>query len=146
MGHAEQIEQLIREIEATADPRTRDAVRRLVAAILGFHEEALSRIVELAGEPMVRGFARDERVASLLLLYGVHPDDFETRVRRAVDRIPGVELAAIDDFSVRLKGDAPRETVEPALFAAAPEISTIEIEGAVSAAAAFVPLGALTGK
>ena len=29
---------------------------------------------------------------SLLLLYGLHPEDFETRVRRAVDGIPHVEL------------------------------------------------------
>jgi hypothetical protein len=145
MAHVQEIEGLIKEIEATADPHTRDRVRRLVEAILGFHEEAVSRVVELAGETAVRGFARDELAASLLLLYGLHPDDFETRVRRAVDRIPGVELEGIADFAVRLKGTAPREGVEQALFAAAPEISAIEIEGA-SAAAAFVPVEVLLGK
>jgi hypothetical protein len=144
MSHVQEIEGLIAEIEATADPRTRDGVRRLVEAILGFHEEAVSRVVEMAGETAVRGFARDELVASLLLLYGLHPDDFETRVRRAVDRIPGLELAGIADFAVRLKGSAPREAVEQALFAAAPEISAIEMEGA--SAAAFVPVEALLGK
>ena len=145
MAHVHEIEDLIQEVEATADPHTRDLVRRLVEAILGYHEEAVSRIVELAGETGVRTFARDELLASLLLLYGLHPDDFETRVRRAVDRIPGVELASIVDFAVRLKGSAPRETVEQVLFAAAPEISAIEIEGA-AAAGAFVPVEALLSK
>jgi hypothetical protein len=146
MPHVQEIEELIREIEESADPHTRDQMRRLVAAILGYHEEAVSRMVELAGEASTRGFARDELVASLLLLYGLHPDDFETRVRRAVDRIPGVELAGIADFAVRLRGSAPRETLEQALFAAAPEISAIEIEGASAAGAAFVPVEALLSK
>jgi hypothetical protein len=146
MAHVQEIEGLIRKIEATADPHTRDQVRRLVEAILGYHEEAVSRMVELAGEAAVRGFSRDELVASLLLLYGLHPDDFETRVRRAVDRIPGVELERIADFAVRLRGSASREAVEQALFAAAPEISAIEMEGAPETAAAFVPVEALLAK
>ena len=146
MTHVQEIQGLIAEIDATADPHSRDRVLRLVEAILGYHEEAVSRIMELAGETAVRGFARDELVASLLLLYGVHPDDFETRVRRAVDRIPGVELAGISDFAVRLSGVAPREAIEQALFEAAPEISAIEIEGTSPAAAAFVPIEALLAK
>ena len=142
MEYVQQIERLIREIEETADPRTRDGVRRLVEAILGYHEQAVSRMVELAGEPTVRAFARDGVAASLLLLYGLHPEDFETRVARAVDRIPGVELAGIADFAVRLKGSAPREMVERALYEAAPEVSAIEMEG-TSASAAFVPVEVL---
>jgi hypothetical protein len=146
MAQVREIEGLIQEIEATADPHTRDQVRRLVEAILGYHEEAVSRMLEMAGETAIRGFARDELVASLLMLYGLHPDDFETRVRRAVDRIPGVELEGIADFAVRLKGSAPREVVEPALFAAAPEISAIEIEGVLGAAVGFVPVEALLAR
>lgn len=142
MAYVQEIEGLIREIEASADPHTRDGVRRLVEAILGYHEEAVTRMLELAGEPAVRGFARDELVASLLLLYGLHPEDFETRVRRAVDRLPGIEVAGITDFAVRLSGHAPRRMVEEALFAVAPEISEIEMDDAP----AFVPLEALTAK
>jgi hypothetical protein len=146
MQYVQEIEGLIREIEASADPNTRELVHRLVEVILGYHEEAVSRMVELAGEPATRDFARDELAASLLLLYGLHPDDFETRVRRAVDRIPGVELTGIEDFAVRLKGSAPREAVEQALFAAAPEVSEINFEGASGDGAAFVPIEALLGK
>ena len=146
MEHVEVIERLIREIEETADPHTRDGVRRLVEAILGYHEQALSRLIELAGESTLRTVARDELVAGLLLLYGLHPDDFEIRVRRAVERIPGVEVVDITDFAVRLSGSAPRETIELALFAAAPEISSIEVEGAPPGASSFVPVEALLSK
>jgi hypothetical protein len=146
MVQVQEIERVIREIEATADPNTRERVHRLVGAILGYHEQAVSRMVELAGEATTRSFARDELAASVLLLYGLHPDDFETRVRRAVDRIPGVEVAGIADFAVRLKGSASREAVEQVLFELAPEVSTIEIEGPPEAGAAFVPVEALLAK
>jgi hypothetical protein len=140
--HIQEIERTIREIEATADPNTKAGVRRLVEGILEFHGEALSRILELSGETLVRTLARDELVAALLLLYGLHPDDFETRVRRAIDKLQGVELLEIADFSVRLKTTAPRASIEQALYAAAPEITAIESDGP-AAAAAFVPLEAL---
>ncbi len=141
--HIHEIERLVAEIEEIADPRTRDGVRELVAAILGYHGEALARMVELAGEAARRAFARDELAGSLLLLYGLHPDDFETRVRRALDRVPGAELAGISDFVVRVRGAAPHEAVEQALYAAAPEVSAIEIEGTTGA---FVPVEALMGR
>jgi hypothetical protein len=143
MSHVHDIERLIPEVEALADPPTRDRVRNLVQAILAYHEDAISRICELAGDAAVRSFARDELAASLLLLYGLHPDDFETRVRRALDRVPGAELAGISEFAVRVKGTAPREAVEAALYGAAPEVSAIEME---TAAAAFVPVEALLGR
>src|SRR5581483_10015635 len=110
-------------IEATADPGTKAQVRRLVEGILEFHGEGLARILELSGESLVRTLARDELVSALLLLYGLHPEGFEARVRRAVDKLQGVELIGIADFVVRVKSTAPRQVVEQALYAAAPEIA-----------------------
>src|SRR5213079_2943123 len=57
------IEGLIRQVEESADPATRAGVRELVQAILEYHGAGLERIAELAGEPLVRQFARDELVA-----------------------------------------------------------------------------------
>ena len=142
MEHIQEIERILQEIEAAADPGTKAIIRRLVEVILEFHGEAVRRIVELSGVPLVRAFARDEAVSALLLLYGLHPEDFETRIRRAVDRLPGVELLEIADSVVRVKSTAPRDVVERALYAAAPEIAVIEIEGA-RAAPEFVPVEAL---
>lgn len=140
------IEGLIREVEELADPATRARVRELVQAILEYHEAGLERIAELAGEPLVRQFARDDLVASLLLLYGLHPEDFATRVQRAIDAIPYVELAGISEHDVRLKvmpgGEISREALEQSIFAAAPETESVDIEG-LGTPASFVPLEAL---
>ena len=146
LKHIQQIERLIREIEASADPATKAGVRKLVEAILEFHGAALSRMLELSGDGLARTFARDDLAASLLLLYGLHPEEFETRVQRAVDRLQGVDLLSISGFVVRVKGDAPRPVIEQALYAAAPEIAEEEIEGARAAVPSFVPLEALLGR
>ena len=146
MDHIRLIEERIREIEATADPGLRAGVRDLVSAILEYHGAGLARILEIAGEPVTRECARDPLAGSLLLLYNLHPEDFETRVRRAVDGLPGVMLAGIADGVVRLRAVSPatsREAVEQALYAAAPEIAAVEIEGLQESS--FVPLEALAG-
>ena len=144
MEHIGRIEELIREVEAIADPSTRAGVSELVTAILEFHAEGVGRMVEIAGEGVTREFARDPLAASLLLLYDLHPEDFETRVRRAVDGLPGVMLAAFAGKVVRLRAvsaSTSQAAVEQALYAAAPEIAGLEIEGLE---ASFVPVEALT--
>jgi hypothetical protein len=143
MENVQDIERLITEIEATADPATRTGVRQLVEAILEFHGAGIARMAELAGEGVVRSFARDDLAGALLLLYGLHPESFETRVQRAIDRLQGAELVGIADSVVRVKGTASREAIEQALYAAAPEVAAIEIEGEPRASSTFVPLEAL---
>jgi hypothetical protein len=145
----ENIEALIRRVEESADPATRAGVRDLVKAVLEYHGAGIERLVEIAWESnpaLLQEFARDRLVASLLLLYDLHPEDFATRVQRAVDSIPNIELAGIEERRVRVKLISPRaisrEGLEDAIYAAAPETESIEIEG-LAAAASFVPLEAL---
>ncbi len=145
MEHVHEIERLIVQLEASADPATAASVRQLLTAVLEFHGAGLARMVELSGEGAVRSFAHDDLAAGLLLLYGLHPDPFEVRVRRAVDKLRGVELLGISDSVVRVKGSASRETIEQAIFAMAPEAAAIEIEGA-AASSSFVPLEALISR
>jgi hypothetical protein len=140
------IEALIGQIEALADPETRSTVRELVSAILEYHGEGFARVLEIVQDPVViHALGRDEVAGSLLLLYGLHPEDFDTRVRRAVDGIPHVELLGTGDNVVHLRamgsGPVSREAVEQLIFAAAPETAAVEIEGL--APAAFVPLESL---
>ena len=91
MEGIQRIEALIGQIEALADPETRSTVRELVSAILEYHGEGFARVLEIVQDPVViHALGRDEVAGSLLLLYGLHPEDFETRVRRAVDGIPHV--------------------------------------------------------
>ncbi len=125
-------------------------MRELVEAILEYHGAGLGRILEIVrqsggGDAAVREIGRDALSGSLLLLYGLHPEDFETRVRRAVDTLPGVLLAGIEDGVVRLRATSTgtsREAVEQIIYSAAPEAAGLEIEG-LGPAPAFVPLEAL---
>jgi hypothetical protein len=150
MERIEQIEGLIRRIELSADPDTMAGVRELVEAILEYHGAGIERTLEIVressgGDAAVRDIARDALAGSLLLLYGLHPEDFETRVRRAVDAIPGVLLTGIADGVVRLRAssaETSREAVEQILYSAAPEVAGVEIEG-LQPTPAFVPLEAL---
>jgi hypothetical protein len=144
-----EIEALIRRVEESADPSTRAGVRELVQAILKYHGAGVERLVEIAWEAnpsLVQAFARDDLVASMLLLYDLHPEDFSTRVQRAIDAIPHVQLAGISENNVRVKLMSPaaisREALAQAIYAAAPETATIEIEG-VAGAGSFVPVEAL---
>jgi hypothetical protein len=144
MQRIQRIEGLIQQIESSADPGTVASVRELVEALLEYHGAGLGRILELAGEGTTREFARDPLIASMLLLYDLHPDDLETRVRRTVDGLPGVLLISVLDGVVRLRSTSAhtvREAVERALYEAAPEIVAVEIEGVP--ASSFVPLEAL---
>ena len=144
MEKMQRIEALIQGIESSADPSTKAGVRELLGALLEYHGAGLGRILELVGEGDTRELARDPLVASMLLLYDLHPEDFETRVKRAVDALPGVLLVSISGGVVRLRATSPsteRAAVEQALYEAAPEIAAVDIEGLH--AASFVPLEAL---
>lgn len=144
MERMQRIEALIEQLEASADPSTKAGVRELLGALLEYHGAGLGRIVELVGESGTRELARDRLVASLLLLYDLHPEDFETRVKRAVDALPGVLLVSMADGVVRLRATSSsteRAAVEQALYEAAPEIAAVDIEGLH--APSFVPLEAL---
>ena len=147
-----QIEALIQKIESSADPRMQTEIRELVEAILDFHAKGLGKILDLIrvagpqGDAAMQAFAQDDLVASLLLLYGLHPEEFETRVRRAVDRTPNLVLTGLSHNVVRVRvtrpGSLSREMVEETIYAAAPETAAIEIDGLASTAS-FVPLEAL---
>jgi hypothetical protein len=152
MERIEQIEALIRRIEISADPDTMAGVRELVEAILEYHGAGFERTLDIVrqssgGDAAVREIARDALTGSLLLLYGLHPEDFDTRVRRAIDTIPGVLLTGLTDGVVRLRAtsaETSREAVEQILYSAAPEVAGVEIEG-LRAPSAFVPLKAILG-
>jgi Fe-S cluster biogenesis protein NfuA len=111
---------------------------------------------------------RDPLVSSLLVLYGIHPLDLESRVTQAVEKVqPRVrkgggelELLGIENGAVRLRlqvtghGCGSTKTtlkamVEDALYEAAPDLSKLLIEGLdedkPGGASGFVPLGKLSG-
>ena len=114
------IDELVQRLETAADPATRAASQELVRALMELHGAALERMLArsgrngAAGGTIVDQLARDEVVASVLLLYDLHPVDLETRVRGALEKSRpylkshggNVELVAIDEPGHRAAPDA----------------------------------------
>ncbi|HEX3681923.1 MAG TPA: hypothetical protein VHU83_05220 [Bryobacteraceae bacterium] len=163
------IEGLIGGIESAADPALRATAKTLVQAVMDLHAGALDRILELVsktGEPgaaLMRALATDELVSSILVLYDLHPDDFETRAHRGIEkarqglvrRSADLEVLAVESLSVRLKIDTGghscgstvgdlEKLVREALLASAPDAIEVLIETPhEKPASTFVPLASL---
>jgi Fe-S cluster biogenesis protein NfuA len=162
---------LVDEIETIADPAARASTRQLVQLVMEFHGLALDRTLEIladggdAGMNFIEQLGRDPMVSSLLVLYGLHPDTLETRVRKAVERLEPklrrdsavIELLGIEDGAVRIRvtpgghacgstTKAIQASVEDAIYEAAPDIAALTIEGLDGQPAnGFVSLEKLTG-
>jgi Fe-S cluster biogenesis protein NfuA len=122
----------------------------LTRSLMELHGEALDRLMEIvaqagdSGYALMDDFAGDDLVASLLLLYGLHPYDLETRVKKALDGARpflqshggDVELLGVIDGTVRLRlagncRDCSSSTmtlklaIERAIYEAAPDVTEI---------------------
>ena len=123
-------------------------------AVLDLHGTGLERILghlEEAGEAgatILDACAGDDVVGGLLLLHGLHPLDLETRVLRALEQVRpalrshggNVELLGVRDgvVQLRLEGNCHgcpssaatmKMTIEEAIYANAPEVTSIEVQG-----------------
>ena len=126
---------------------------RLVADLYGAGLERVLEIVHDAGrldDEVLAALAADDLVASLLLVHGLHPYDVTTRVEQALEGVRpylgshggDVELLDVSESGVvrlRLLGSCDgcpsssvtlKLAVEGAIGAAAPEITSIEVEDA----------------
>ena len=113
---------------------------------------------------MIDELGQDPLVSSLLVLYGLHPDDLQTRVERKLKQIDsklhkmGAEasLVSVQDGHIHLKahvdghscGSTARSVqaiLEEAVYEAAPDLSSFKIEGLEEpSASGFVALDKLT--
>jgi hypothetical protein len=159
------IDELVRKLESSPDSSLRGTARDLVQSLMELHGAGLERILEIvsstggdAGAALVQSLAHDELVSSILVLYGLHPEDFETRVRRGLDKVrpflrsrgASLNVIAITGDQIRLKIDGPggvelQDAVHEALLETAPDAAHIDIEGGVDRArnSSFVPLTSL---
>jgi len=158
------VEGLVQKLESSADPATRSTARELIQCLMELHGTGLERILEMvagrgeAGTELIDSMGRDELVGSLLVLYDLHPEDFETRVMRALDKVrpvlrergAGVETIQVSESLVHVKitgaGSKELETaVREVLFECAPDAAEVVIEGGKGKASGqnFVPLSSL---
>jgi Fe-S cluster biogenesis protein NfuA/nitrite reductase/ring-hydroxylating ferredoxin subunit len=176
----ERIDALLDASGATGDPRgvvARERAEELVRLTADLYGAGLERLLDIlydAGrldEEVLAALAADELVAGLLLVHGLHPYDVTQRVELALDGVRpylgshggDVELLGVaEDGTVRLRllgscDGCPSSAVtlklavEGAIEAAAPEVTTIEVEEAVadpsgSPAAAVIPVASLRAR
>ncbi len=160
----QRIADLVNRLDSVADAGLKAQAKELMESVMDLHGEALERVLEAvreAGEPGLKildSMAADPVVASVLLLYGLHPLDFEARVRSALEkarptlRSYGTEAELIDASggAIRLRvrrvdssftARTVKSALEEELYAAAPDATSLAIEGLEKFAAPdFVPL------
>jgi Fe-S cluster biogenesis protein NfuA len=162
----QRIASIVEQLEASSDPHSRSVAKELLESLMALHGAALERILEFAknaGEPgqqLIAQCGRDGLVSSLLLLYGLHPDDLATRVHRALDNTrtfleshgAHAEVISIgDDGSIHVRlhqkanggcasSASVRSTLEAALQDAAPDASSLTIEETGIPGGSFVPI------
>jgi hypothetical protein len=128
------IELLASELDGLADPVAREHARELLELVLDLHGLGLARMLGLlarADPALVARLAQDPAAEAVLLLHGLHPDDAETRVRRAIADLPvRAVLVGVSRRRARLEvegGEELRAAVEDAVLRAAPELDSVEI-------------------
>ena len=153
-GRLERLDALLQEAERFADPAVLKRVREIVQVILDLHGFGLERLLEHVTETAANGravleaCAADDIVAGLLLLHGLHPLDLEARLHQALESVRpylhshggNVELLGFQSGVVRLRLQGSchscpssavtmQQTIEEAIYARAPEVTAIEVEG-----------------
>ena len=163
---------LVQDLETITDPAVRSAVKELVQLLMDLHGTGLERILETvfasrdSGPHVIDELGQDPLVSSLLILYGLHPEDLQTRVERKLKQIDsklhklGAEasLVSVSDGEVRLRvtldghtcgstSKTVQTTVEEAIYDVAPDLTSLVVEGLEEPfAAGFVSLETLLGR
>lgn len=167
----QRIGDLVKQFEGAADLALRAAAKELVQLLMEFHGSALERMMDLVfhsgagGADIIDHIGRDPLVSGLLILHGLHPEGVESRVSKALDCIAPqlrkhgseIELLSVEAGAVRLRIESGehacsstlkslRAIVEEAIYDAAPDVTSLTIEGGDGhKAAGFVALEALLG-
>lgn len=159
---------LVETVQRTVDPSVRAATQELVEAILDLHGAGLDRMLEIVsgvadnGAAMMDRFIRDELVASVLLLHGLHPVDFDTRVRKAIETLgarPAIARrlhrarghrrrrgarAPVAEWTRLFGLDGAAADDKDAFYEAAPDLQGLDIDEVTEPATiAVVPLSSL---
>jgi Fe-S cluster biogenesis protein NfuA len=149
------LEELIGVLEAQPEAAASESARELISLILNLHGLGLAKLMAIltkaeGGATTIAQLIEDDQVRAMLLLHGLHPDDLETRVHRAVDRlrphlgVHGLRLEILEiargvvQLRLKVTGGAavkastlwtlPGE-IEDAIVEAAPDVDRVVIEG-----------------
>lgn len=172
-GRMQRLESLIQGIERSGDSPAAGQAREAIQALLDLHASAFERLLEHiadqgeVGQALLARLAGDDVVSGLLILYGLHPLDLQTRVGQALTKVRpylhshggDVELVSIQGGHVRLRmqgschgcassAQTLKLSIEEAIFEKAPDVDKLDVEGvqapAEAPAASFVPVEELS--
>jgi hypothetical protein len=146
--------QLITQFDQMPDGPQKTACKALVQLLMDVHGAGLERMLEIvfegegSGPALIDKLGHDTITSSLLLLYSLHPDDLETRVHKAMERIGprlrklscGAELVRIEEGAVQVListsghscGSSAKDIqsiVEDGVYELAPDVASLEIIG-----------------
>lgn len=167
-----QLGKLIAEFEELPESAAKVAAKQMLRLLMDIHGSGLERMMEIVfdsaspAREILDKFGQDPLLGSLLVLYSLHPDDLETRVLRAIERmrIPlrkmdcTLQLISIEAGVVQLRAKtsghphAPmlaelRARIEEGIYEQAPDAASLSIEGLETPpASGFVPLERLIGQ
>jgi hypothetical protein len=162
---------LVHDLETIADPASRAAAKELVQLLMELHGTGLERILEIvfqsgdAGGRIIDDLGEDRLVSSLLVLYGLHPEELQTRVERKLAQLEsklhkmGAEAKLVNviggEVRVRVRveahtcgstGRTVQAAVEEAIYEAAPDLTSLTVEGLASTSeSGFVAVEKLLG-
>jgi Fe-S cluster biogenesis protein NfuA len=166
-----QLGKLITQFDQMPEGPPKTACKQLVQLLMDVHGAGLDRIMEIVfesdgpGPAIVDKLGNDTITSSLLLLYSLHPQELETRVQQAIDRMRprlrklscGVDLAGIVEGAVQVRvavaghncGSSSKDIraiVEEGVFECAPDVASLEILGLEEPSnSGFVALESLIG-
>ena len=161
---------LVHDLETIADPASRGSAQKLVQLLMDLHAKAFERSLEIifgsarGGSQLIDELGDDPLVGSLLVLYGLHPEDLRTRVERKLEQTRAklhkmgaeVTLLAVEEGNVRVHAkveghvcgstkQSVRAAVEAALYEAAPDLTSLSLEGLDPPTGGFVAVSQLSG-
>lgn len=160
------VDHITEELE-TAPVPVRDRSLEMLAIVVDLHEAGLAQITgaiddELRPPPdVLTTLGRDDLVASVLLIHGLHPEPIDIRLHRTLDElqrlsgpVASVQLVELTDDGARLRirADNPsdgyrlRLNVERALAERVPDLASVTIDGGtepVPSTSVFIPLESL---
>lgn len=151
------IEELINALNDSPDSPICLKARELIQTLLELHGAALEKALDLihqspqGGQVLIDRLAGHPLISDLLVLHNLHPLDLETRVRNAIESVKprlGLHGGSVDVVGVtpegtvklRLEGNCHgcpssritlKSSIEEAIYAAAPDLTALEVEGAV---------------
>ena len=166
--------QLISQFDQMPENPQKAACKQLVQLLMDVHGAGLDRIMEVVFEndstdpSIIDKLGQDSVTSSLLLLYSLHPDDLETRVGKAVERMRprlrkvfySIDLTRVDEGTVEVRATSTssghscgstakdvRAIVEDGIYEFAPDVISLEIRGLEDRAnTGFVALESLMGQ